>query len=244
MKYQYIKELLTPYSTKELTKIRYGRNLDGGYVFAKELIDKTDIIYSLGIAPDPESISFDLDMARLGKTVYMYDGSIEKPAIDHEKFIFKKEFIYLSNFFDKIKDNNHLDQKNMTAQIDIEGSEYDIFEHCDDRVFDCFAQLCIEIHDLNSEQLNSVPSVIDFKHDLNRKIRMLERLNERYFVYHLHGNNNSYAVEDLPNMLEVTYIRKDMVVEKPVKETASYPLPNLDYRDSNGHPELIMNWWL
>lgn len=243
MKYDYIKKLLTPYSTTELTKTRYGRNLDGGYVLAKELIDKTDIIYSLGIAPDIESISFDLDMASLGKTVYMYDGSIEKPAIRHDKFIFKKEYIYLSNFLDKIIENKHLDKKNMTAQIDIEGSEYDIFEKCDERVFDCFAQLCIEIHDLNVEQLDHIPPVIDFKNDLDRKIRMLERLNQRYFVYHLHGNNNSYSIDNLPNMLEVTYIRKDMVNNLTI-ETNAYPLQNLDFRDSIGHPELLMNWWL
>ena len=125
-----IKELLTPYDVGH-KKIRFGPIKDGGYVISENLIKETDAVYSLGIA---DNCGFDLSMAELGFKVHMFESSHSNPPVTHPNFIFKQMFMNSSNMNNEIKTNNHLG-KRILLKMDIEGSEYELFENIDIDVF-------------------------------------------------------------------------------------------------------------
>lgn len=242
-----IQNLLIPYSTPELTKIRIGRNLDGGYVLAKEILNLNENVYSYGLSGEVDSISFDLDLAENhNKQIWMYDGTVSDIAVKHPNFHYFRENVYGDIVLDQIKRNGHEKETNLTLKCDVDGFEYDIIEKVDDRFFDIFAQLVLEIHDVCAETLDHIAPVIQFdKTNIEKKRVFFEKLNERYFLFDIHANNNSYLNKDnLPNMLECCYVRKDMVDNsKLFIQKEGCPIKNLHYPCSLGRTELEFNWW-
>ncbi len=96
----------------------------------------------------PNESEFDLEMASMGRVVYLYDGTIERPAQDHVNFRFKPENVDSSNLIAHLVENGDFGKTNLTLKMDIEGSEYETLLNCDERIFDHFSQIAIEVHDL------------------------------------------------------------------------------------------------
>jgi hypothetical protein len=68
--------------------VRMGKKFDGGYVMLDSFNrQNVDAAYSFGIDND---VSWDLDMARRGIDVFMFDHTISKLPRDHTKFHFFK----------------------------------------------------------------------------------------------------------------------------------------------------------
>ena len=243
-KYDRLKALLTPNTCEGLTKVRVGGDVDGGYVFAQELLNGTDTIYSYGIG-EKHQVSFDLQMANEGKKVYMYDGSIPEVPAQHPNFVFKKEHVYANTILDQIKTNGHLSRTNLTLKMDVEGEEWNIFEQCDDRLFAIFDEISLELHDVNTERYDEEgANYLAIKDDLERKANILEKINKYYFVFHIHGNNFSHSVDKMPNIPEVTFIRRDAVKSIPIRETRKYPIWGIDWPNWALRRELDISWWV
>jgi hypothetical protein len=51
-------------------------------------------------------------------------------------------------------------------------------------------------------------------------------------------------MKDLPNTIECTYIRKDLLQSPPSIETISYPILNLDFSNSTSTEDYTLDWWL
>ena len=240
--YKKIQELLMP-QLCDLNKQRYGGRHDGGYVMPQELVENAPFVYSYGIGGDPEGVEFDLQMAQeLGKKVFMYDASIKNPPVNHENFCFKPQYLNADNFYEHIVENSHHKSTNIVAQIDIEGSEYEVFRSCSSEVFKHINCFSLEIHDLLAENPWGVPSLIGFKDGFDEKIAMLERINRYYFVFHVHANNHSYDGE-IPNVVEATFVRKDSAQITGV-ENAQYPIFNLDFPCNPDRKDYVLDWWL
>lgn len=225
-------ELLIPVDIKEPLK-RYGkRPHDGGYVLSPSELAKTNIIYSYGVGSRWRPMHFDLHMDELDKTVYLYDGSIgELPGFtkDIDNFIFKSLNINSENIIEELSANNHLGLTNLAAKMDIEGAEYEVFSKCDDLYFKTFSQIVVEFHDL-----------LDFSQE---KKEALARLNERYYIFHMHANNYAEVKDRYPSVVEVSYIRKSSLNFEPKPRLAGYPVKNLDVKNRPRSPEVSFNWW-
>lgn len=228
---------IIPYDIKMPLK-RYGNMWgDGGYVFSVDMISSCDNIYSYGIGPRPDQILFDLQMANYGKKVYMYDGTIQKPASMHSNFIFKKENVSSDNIYRHIIENGHENETNLTAQIDIEGCEYELFLNCDDKLFSVFSQMNVEFHDM-----------LDYS---DEKMAVLKKLAEKYYVFHIHLNNWMLDKNHHPNgwkdgyasVYEVSYIRKDVLNYTPELYKKSYPIKGLDVPNRQDLQDPEINWW-
>jgi hypothetical protein len=228
-----IKKLLQPVEVENLK--RYGGKGDGGYIFQSDLINESSIAYSYGVGPTDDLISFDKDIADLGKSVYLYDGSVQEFWDNRPEFFFKSEYVNSKNILTHIRENGHTNFTNMILKMDIEGAEYETLNNVDVSIFSYFNQIGIEIHNLVWQKSGG-----------ETILKLLTRLSDYYYLVHIHGNNCSPAIIDgLPDVLELTYIRKDVFdlrwsVNKLLKPC---PIDGLDYPNSSGSPEISMDWW-
>ena len=122
-----------------------------------------------------------------------------------------------------------------------------------------FSQISIEIHWIGGENriVDGVPQNGGRALGDNGEcvIKMLEKLNKHFYLYHIHINNGANPFENFPDVIECSYLRKDMCIHTDKgnyvtihKETKPYPLVGLDYPNYTGPSNLAINdkldWWL
>ena len=199
--------------------IRLGSRHDGGYVLAEDLLN-SGISYSLGVGGNSW---FDMVLESKGYSAYLYDYTQDHIIKDGKEYIIPED---QNIFFNKIgidsynhgnfktidqiiKDNKHTKETNMLLQCDIEGSEWDIFSHISQSTLTKFSQILIEFHTLYENMVD------DIKY--NKMLTSFKNLAENFVPFHVHGNNCSIPPtfkidgKDVPNTLEVSYARKDLV---------------------------------
>jgi hypothetical protein len=219
---KYYEHPLTVFDSKPFTKIRIGRDNDGGYVIAD--LSSYDLFLSAGIAND---ISFEEEFSRkYNVNCYAFDGSINSlPYETNSSIIFNKlnisnitddKHTNLRNFFDSDKYNN------MFIKMDIEGSEDIFFSTLSKNDLLKIKQLVVEVHKPDS----FVPYI----------------LSKTHYLIHLHSNNyGGVSIVDgvpIPSVYELTYVRKDCFIEKPKLNMQILPT-FLDQRNGLYRPDGI-----
>ena len=122
------------------------------------------------------------------------------------------------------------DEKDFILKCDIEGSEWDILESCNEEDLSKFRQIVIEFHHFIQSNNSDV---------LDKYLNVLKKINKTHQSINVHGNNCgpwSFKKMDLPNVLEITYLRKtDYEFKNFDKElTEKYNMPNCPKK-----PEMI-----
>jgi hypothetical protein len=196
--------LLSPQRVKGQRKTRVGADFDGGYVVLNNL-SKTKICYSLGIGTN---INFDIFMAKLGATVYMYDHTIDGLPSQHKNFRFFKTGIAPRDDWGPsfkrldtiVSMNGHFLERNMFLKMDIEGNEWNCFDSIPSRTVGQFDQIVCEFH--NFEKFTT-PEFSE------QATRVFEKLHQTHRVIHVHGNNNLPFAElwgvPVPRVFELTF---------------------------------------
>lgn len=199
-----IKKLFPMMRLKEATSFcRVGRANDGGYVMLDDFEGKR-VAYSFGIADD---VSWDLDMAKRGLDVYMYDHTISQLPQTHPKFHYfqiglgnenEKNDPHKKTLAQLMKENGHMDEYGMILKIDIEGAEWDVLRAVDEEILQHFSQIVFEFHDvIVPENENNIQEA-------------LQKLNQTHQLVHVHANNyGSYLLLGgtmLPELIEATYV--------------------------------------
>lgn len=183
---------------------RVGKEYDGGYIMFHPFSEEK-IAYSFGINND---ISWEKDMAENGYDIYMYDHTIRALPEYNKRFHWSKKGItggkedkILKHLDSFIKQNGHEEIGGMVLKIDVEGSEWSVFNNCDEKVLLQFDQIVIELHGiLQNENKQEI-------------LEVLEKINRTHSVVHIHANNYgrvNYCNELItPNTLEVTLVNKN-----------------------------------
>jgi hypothetical protein len=212
-------------------KCRLGVNTDGGYVIA-ELPGSYDCYISAGVA-DEESFSAAFIAKYNTDSNFAFDGSIDRyPTRYTDKIMFSKKFI-----------GNHCDAattdlsdltglySNIFLKMDIEGGEYSwlMAMHLDQLAK--FKQITIEFHGINDDSWDTLYSI---------KCACFKKLQSTHYLVHAHGNNCGGVTNRIPNILEVTYIRKD-TCEPPALNTSRLP-SSLDYSNKPKHIDIDLNF--
>lgn len=252
--YDKLKELLIPYDVG-FTKMRIGPHGDGGYVIYSEPLAETNTVFSLGIGPVCGS---DYHLAQMGKTIYMYDAE-PFGHNSHPNYRFKQLYVTSKTFDDEL---DLINDDNLLMCIDIEGGEYEVLSNMKLENLLKFSQITAEIHWIGGENrvVDGVPNNggRDSTDRGKSVIDMIERLNKYFYLYHIHINNGANPVENFPDVIECSYIRKDSCLHKDKyssnyfttihKETKQYPLDGLDFPNYTGPSNLSVNpefnWWL
>jgi len=229
------------YESPEITLERHGNLGDGGYVVSKESLEKSDILLGYGIADD--NVFEDNFSLKYQRPSYGFDCGIENIRSKSELFHFKPICIANADSLYKTQKNSQnilsfreqvekfgLGNKRIFIKMDIEGAEYEamqqILEYSDQ-----LTGIALELHIWNESMVKDA-------------IDLLERINEQFYLIHIHGNNYAkYIISSdnikgrMPSILELSFINKNMVQDAKISSNQSHPSnldrPNCGFRADN-----------
>lgn len=226
-------ELLQVYSFDK--KIRCGSNSDGGYVLA-ELDGGYDCYISAGISYE-ESFSRDfIDKYNMDEdNCFGFDGTIDDYPHNYTKKIsFIKKNI---NYFNDNNNSNlsFLTDKydNIFLKMDIEGGEYPWLSQIDEHQLNKFKQIVIEFHGITGDGWGC---------NYNDKVKCLEKLSNTHYIVHAHGNNHGQVVNNIPDVIELTYVNKNYFDDEPQLNTLPLPSPFLDFPNNSDIKDVDLNY--
>ena len=227
-------------STKKVkgkTRILLGGKKSTSYVMIDEF-DGIKIAYSFGIGAPDWYIEFDKELADRNIDVYMYDHTIDKIAYENPKFHFHKIGLtgkdkknpMLKSLEEILKENGHLNEKDMILKVDIEYSEWESFIDFPEELLKKFRFLLFEFHFANK--------------DLDIYAKVLAKLSKYHQAFYVHCVNcgNVVQIGDIRicSALEVSYIIKeghefeidDSIYPVPEFDTKCDPNKVLDFNDN------------
>jgi hypothetical protein len=228
--------LLTPYDIPEFSRTRVGRCRDGGYVLLDDL-DGIEAVYSLGIG---DEITFDLELAEMGKKIFMFDHTVDGPPAAHPNFNFFRHEMGTSNdagagrftLQHELERLGCSGRSDLLLKIDIEGAEYDIFSEASRDTLLHFRQMTMEVHGLLG--LGDPAFRAKF-------VSAFSRINSAFTLFHVHANNNGgLGFVDgfvVPDVLELSYVRSDIAARAP--SATLYPTVH-DYPNWPRRPDYLL----
>jgi hypothetical protein len=227
-----IHEVLRVYHVDK--KVRCGTNCDGGYVIA-DLDGGYDCYISGGVSSE-ESFSRDfINKYKINKSnSYGFDGTIHNYPYHYTNNI---QFIKknINNFNDSNNSNLFfLTEKytNIFLKMDIEGGEYPWLLEIDESQLNKFKQIVIEFHGITNNGWGC---------SYENKVKCLEKLSKTHYIVHAHGNNHSPVVNNIPDVLELTYVNKNYFTGVPDFNITPLPIINLDYANNPDLNDINLN---
>lgn len=218
--YAAIIDALRPVVT-EHDLIRVGGDGDGGYLIPDDL-DGVEICFSPGV---DRVATFEQQMIDRGMTVFQIDASIDDTPLKHERNHFERKFLGIQTRGDFITLDDWVNQKapaptgDLILQMDIEGAEWLTLAQVSEETLLRFRVIVLELHDLT---LAVQPTSTDCM------TPVLERLGTYFDVVHVHANNYGRVMPtkkvDMPDALEVTYLRKDRSTVRTPLDVREHPL--------------------
>ena len=202
---RFLLQLLRPVKIDEFNKIRVGSEFDGGYVQLDDY-ERLSLALSLGIGANDD---WDLATARKGIPVKQFDHTIDRAPSNHSLLEFKCQKISGIKSPDSVTlpelVAQHADRGHPTIilKIDIEGEEWEVFDHVDTATLARFAQIVCEFHYLHK------------LHDsqfYDNVFRVFTKLHSLFVVFHVHANNFGSIVNignvAIPQTLEVSFANR------------------------------------
>jgi hypothetical protein len=210
-----------PIKKTEHPKIRLGRRCDGGYVICDIPKIKYDLFLSGGICDD---ISFEEAFLKKYPSLkcIAFDGTIDSLPSNHPHIQFVKKNIggessdSLTNLKEYMAGHN-----NIFLKMDIEGHEEFLFKSFSESDIQKFAQIAIEVH-------------------FGTKYTIASCLKNTHYLVHFHPNNAlKIGYDNLPHLIELTYVRKDLC---SVANPSTDPIPNrlLDIKNIADNKDIIL----
>lgn len=241
-KYNSLKKRIIP-KKAPLPLKRFGEG-DGSYVLENHGLPNLQMkILSYGVG---SSMPFEENIASNYKSIiHCYDGSVDYTPT-HNNIIFKKENLSDFNQF-KIHCNKLMDENYSlrVLKMDIEGFEWEFFKNADMKyIGENFDYLCLELHGLIEEVPDNWiinPKTQKAKNNMNLKVEVLDKLNSRYDIIHIHGNNHSPRYFDMPDSLEITYKFRTFFEDEI---NIPFPIKEIDKPNFPERADYILDWWV
>lgn len=226
--------LLAPKKAVGESKVRLGRTGDGGYV---SLDTGTRVRYALSFGIEGDD-SWDIDCANRGIRVYQYDNSIDQSPHQHaltefyKKNIGPKKTEHEESIASVLEAHSLTEDSSVILKVDIEGSEWKVFDATPVEALKKFDQIVCEFHYFGA--------IIDDEW-YERARRVLEKLNTVFAVVHVHANNHGNFIfpagVPIPHVLEVTFANRGQY--RLEESTETFPT-ELDSPNKPGWPDLYL----
>ena len=226
-------ELLKVYNFDK--KFRLGVNGDGGYVIGDLDEPNYDCYISAGIN-DEESFSLDfIEKYHMNEyNSFGFDGTINNYPYHYTNkisFIKKNINAYNDNY------NTNLDYlinkyDNIFLKMDIEGYEYPWLLSLDENKLSKFKQIVMEFHGITNDGWEWS--------NVDKRI-CLAKLTNTHYIIHAHGNNNSFLLNGIPDVIELTFVNKKYFNSIPELNKQNLPIENIDFRNTTNHDEFNLN---
>ena len=218
-------QFLCPKEVIGKKRVLIGEKHDGSYVTLDDF-ENVKIAYSIGIK---DIIHFDKALADKGIDVYMYDHTINKLPYMNDKFHWKKIGIggnsershNIQTIEDMMKENGHLNEKNMIFKMDVEGAEWNSLNDLSEDVLKQFKYLLFEYH------FRKADKVLAFN--------VLKKIHKTHQVFYVHCSPFSHIFSSGNNRfcsaIEVSYVIRDG--NKFTKDKSIYPISDfsIDHRE-------------
>lgn len=210
-------------------KIRLGQNQDGGYVINKVAIESSSVLYTYGVGGDT---GYEVAYRNMtGNSVMLYDPTIDMPNPPEGMTFYKRGLGGNGNdlFSIHFSVNWSINNK-VLLKIDTEGAEYEYFMN-EDIAFlsECCTGIILEVHHLNEPMRQLI-----FK-------RILKDLQKYFYLTHIHGNNwgGEFGLEgfSVPNVLELSFVNKQICKLSDTVCSEIYPVPGLDFPNRADQPD-------
>lgn len=202
------------------SKVRVGRNCDGGYVVPGLALSECDLCVSYGLGHDT---SFERKLISKGIKVVGFDPDVST----HPKWARSGRVKTYSDFANL---NEVALAKSVLLKMDVEGSEYDFLNSLDQTHFaDKVHTFVLEIHTGNGLR----PKWAD--------LDMLGIVLHSHDVVHVHANNFGTSDGFFPKSLEITFLSKKRMPSR-VLDRGRYPSPILDKPNKRNKPDFCMVW--
>lgn len=78
----------------------------------------------------------------------------------------------------------------------------------------------------------------------NDKVKCFEKLSNTHYIVHAHGNNYGQVINNIPDVIELTYVNKKYFDSIPRLNTQQLPIANNSYSsdiDLNFYPFKILS---
>jgi hypothetical protein len=226
--------LLAPTKAVDRVKIRVGTNNDGGYV---QLDDLEGISRALSFGTGGND-DWDVAMAKAGIPVEQFDHSIARAPSTHPLLNFHRKMIsshagpQSRTVPHLVAEYSRLATPDLILKIDIESSEWDVFDHMDETVLAKFAQIVGEFHQL-SHLANPTFRA--------RARRVFEKITRHFSPIHIHGNNFGMIANvcniAIPDALEITFASRARYSFVESEET--FPTPP-DAPNDPRKPDIVL----
>lgn len=207
-------------------RILLGHKSDGCYVLLDDL-KNIKIAYSFGIG---RRIQFDLELAKRGIDVYMYDHTIKSLPFPNEKFHWKKigiagkktNNIKMKTLENLIIENGHTAEKNMILKMDVEFYEWESLIDLKEKTLNQFKYIAIEYHFRDEKKSTEVDAYY-------KVIKKLYKTHQPFYI-RCNGNRSfkvNFGNNRICHIMEVSYIiRQDNLF---TKDDTVYPMYEFDY---------------
>ena len=226
--YNEILDELVVFETSLYNKVRVGNSNDGGYVILDIYSEnlncdkhKIDSCYGYGVG---NNINFEIDlMNRFNvSNCYLYDHTVSIEGLPANIKYFKEGLSHykygdLNTLENQVKNNsqNSPHSKDLFLKMDVEGYEWLSLLSTPNNILERFNQIVLEVHWLETDNNATIDQKLEFFH----------KMNSLFYLVHIHANNCSNLINlkkgdslnriTLPNVLELTYVRKDILSMKP-----------------------------
>jgi FkbM family methyltransferase len=216
-------------------KKRLGVIHDGGYIIG--ILDGTyDFYISAGVSTE-ESFSRDfINLYKMNKSnCAAFDGTIKNYPYEYTRNItfYKKNIASYKSVNTANLSYFTENYNNIFLKMDIEGHEYYWLLSLTKNQINKFKQIVIEFHGINDDSWNV---------NQKDKIECIKRLSETHYPIHIHGNNYGGLTNNIPNVIEVTYVRKDIFDTEPNLNTTPLPIKNLDFSNIPNSKDYDLNF--
>lgn len=235
-KADYFREIKKYLCCKKVHKKNYvrvgGCRGDGGYIMVDDFHDKMRA-YSIGIG---DNASWDKELADKGIKVLMYDHTIFHLPQVHNNFTFHRCGVGTGEncrpLEDILRENGDWDNHDLILKMDVEGAEWEVLDSTPSELLNQFIQISLELHGVCNME------------NKERILRILRKLSLTHQAIWVHGNNIDKAENAdgilIPNLLEVTYVRKDACLFE--EGACEFPMP-LDLPNLERRRDFVLGNW-
>ena len=229
-------------------RIRIGSDKDGGYVLLNSGLESINVVYSYGVGGNSD---FETMFCEKFNTIArLYDHTVDSAALKRDFLHFKKEGVGEKKTKDRNTIESHVSEnadhkKQLILKMDIDGGEWDTLLHSPDSVLGLFNQIVIEVHGMGTDLSESLNGGEVYEASLDKKIKVLKKINNLFYLFHVHANNYSRVFYKkwykIPDTLELTYTNKK-IVKNPEPSKVIFPT-EFDRPNSKNKKEVDLHFW-
>jgi hypothetical protein len=215
--------------------IRIGSDNDGGYL-VPNILNQIRYCFSPGVGG---SSSFERDLQNRNIKCFLADNSVDLKSDIVKSFDFEKKNISSLNSKNTITLEDWVNLKidkssnDLLLQMDIEGDEYEVILSANEDFIKRFKVMIIEFH-----YLDHIANKLGYKYIG----AVFKKLLNYFDICHIHPNNadeiNIICGFNIPSVLEITLLRKDLILKK---EKLNYILHPLDQDNKLNNKKIILS---